>query len=132
MVTRIEIGLRPGFRDSRGEEVARAAQSFFRIPIARARTRDVYRIDAGLNAAEAERMGFLTRVVPDGEALPTAIALAAEIAAFPWRGVLNDRRSVYAGLGLGLEEALAIEDELGRATIFADGFREGVARFEQR
>ena len=28
-----------------------------------------------------------------------------------------------------LEEALAIEDELGRQTIFADGFREGVDRF---
>ena len=30
---------------------------------------------------------------------------------------------------LGLEEALAIEDELGRQTIFADGFRDGVDRF---
>jgi hypothetical protein len=43
---------------------------------------------------------------------------------------VNDRRSVYAGLGLGLNEALAIEDELGRDTIFADGFREGVRRFD--
>ena len=54
---------------------------------------------------------------------------SAEIASFPWLGVVNDRKSVYAGLGLPIEEALAIEDELGRATIFADGFREGVDRF---
>ena len=33
------------------------------------------------------------------------------------------------GLGLGQDEALAIEDELGRQTIFADGFRAGVDRF---
>ena len=79
---------------------------------------------------EAERMGFLTRVVDDGQALATAIALAAEIASFPWIGVVNDRRSVYAGLGLGIDDALAIEDELGRQTIFADGFREGVGRFD--
>jgi len=79
---------------------------------------------------EAERMGFLTRVVDDGQALATAIALAAEIASFPWTGVVNDRRSVYAGLGLGIDDALAIEDELGRQTIFADGFREGVGRFD--
>jgi enoyl-CoA hydratase len=85
-----------------------------------------------IGAEEAERIGFVNRVVPDGQALPTAVALAAEIAAFPRLGVVNDRKSVYAGLGQPIEEALAIEDELGRETIFADGFREGVARFEER
>jgi enoyl-CoA hydratase len=83
-----------------------------------------------IDTEEAERMGFLTRVVDDGQALDAAIELAAEIASFPWLGVVNDRRSVYAGLGLGLEEALAIEDEVGRETIFAEGFREGVGRFD--
>ena len=43
---------------------------------------------------------------------------------------MNDRKSVYAGLGRPLEEALAIEDELGRDTIFADDFAAGVARFD--
>jgi hypothetical protein len=43
--------------------------------------------------------------------------------------VLNDRRAVYDGLGLGLEDALANEDRLGRDTIFAPGFADGVARF---
>jgi aldose 1-epimerase len=62
--------------------------------------------------------------------LPAGATLAGEIASFPWRGVVNDRRSVYAGLGLGLAEALAVEDELGRDTIFADGFQDGVARFD--
>jgi enoyl-CoA hydratase len=75
-------------------------------------------------------MGFLTQVVPDGQALTHAVALAGEIASLPWRGVVNDRKSVYAGLGRELEEALLMEDELGKDTIFADGFREGVARFD--
>jgi enoyl-CoA hydratase len=83
-----------------------------------------------IGADEAERIGFVNRVVPDGEALAAAIALAGEIAAFPWLGVVNDRRSVYAGLGRPVDEALAIEDELGRQTIFAEGFREGVAQFD--
>jgi len=69
-------------------------------------------------------------VVPDGQALAAAVALAGDIAAFPWLGVVNDRRSVYAGLGLAPAEALTIEDDLGRQTIFADGFRDGVARFD--
>jgi len=83
-----------------------------------------------IGAEEAERMGFVNRVVPDGQALDTAIALATEIASFPWKGVVNDRRSVHQALGLDLRAALANEDELGRDTIFAEGFREGVARFD--
>lgn len=81
---------------------------------------------------EAERIGFVNRVVPAGGALTAAVQLAAAIAASPWRCVLNDRKSVYEGLGLDLEEALSNEDRLGRDTIFAEGFAEGVARFEQR
>ncbi|HMJ78096.1 MAG TPA: crotonase/enoyl-CoA hydratase family protein [Iamia sp.] len=80
-------------------------------------------------AAEAERAGFVTRLVPDGTALDAAVELAAGIAEAPWTCVTHDRTSVYEGLGLGLEEALANEDRHGQAVIFADGFAEGVARF---
>ncbi len=81
---------------------------------------------------EAERIGFVNRVVPAGGALETAIELASLLASFPWRAVVNDRRSVYEGLGLGVEDALANEDRLGRDTIFAQGFAAGVAQFERR
>jgi len=80
-------------------------------------------------AMEAERAGFVTRVVPDGTAVPAAVELAGSIAASPWTCVTHDRASVYEGLGLGLEEALANEDRHGQAVIFADDFAEGVARF---
>jgi enoyl-CoA hydratase len=104
----------------------------YRLPqiVGLGRALDLILTGREIGAEEAERMGFVNRVVPDGQALDTAIALAGEIASHPWRGVVNDRRSVYAGLGLGPTDALAIEDELGRDTIFADGFREGVARFD--
>jgi enoyl-CoA hydratase len=80
-------------------------------------------------AVEAERAGFVTRLVPDGTALDAAVELAAGIAEKPWTCVTHDRASVYEGLGLGLDEALANEDRHGQAVIFADGFAEGVARF---
>lgn len=80
-------------------------------------------------AVEAERAGFVTRLVPDGTALAAALELAADIAEKPWTCVTHDRASVYEGLGLGLEEALTNEDRHGRAVIFADGFADGVARF---
>ncbi len=104
----------------------------YRLPqiVGLGRALDLILTGREIGAGEAERMGFVNRVVPDGAALSTAIELAGEIASYPWLGVVNDRKSVYAGLGLGQAEALAIEDELGRETIFADGFRDGVARFD--
>jgi enoyl-CoA hydratase len=103
----------------------------YRLPqiVGLGRALDLILTGREIGADEAERMGFITSVVPDGEALRTAIGLAGEIAASPWRAVVNDRRSVYAGLGLARDEALRIEDELGRDTIFADGFAAGVDRF---
>jgi len=104
----------------------------YRLPqiVGLGRALDLILTGREIGAEEAERIGFVNRVVADGHALTAAIELAGEIAAFPWLGVVNDRRSVYAGLGRDLADALAIEDELGRETIFADGFREGVSRFE--
>lgn len=103
----------------------------YRLPriVGLGRALDLILTGREIGTEEAERMGFLTLVVPDGQALGTAVQLAGEIASAPWRAVVNDRRSVYAGLGLGLAEALAIEDEIGRDTIFADGFAAGVDRF---
>jgi enoyl-CoA hydratase len=106
----------------------------YRIPriVGLGRGLDLILTGRELDAAEGERIGFVDRLVPAGTALDAAVALAAEIASFPWRAVVNDRKSVYEGLGLGEIEALAIEDQLGRDTIFADGFAEGVARFSDR
>lgn len=82
-----------------------------------------------VDATEAERVGFVTRVVPDGTARAAAIEMAVAIAASPWTCVEHDRASVYEGLGLELEDGLANEDRHGREVIAADDFGDGVARF---
>lgn len=53
-----------------------------------------------IDAREAERIGLANRVVPAGQGRAAAEALAAEIAAFPPRCVLSDRRSAYESSGL--------------------------------
>jgi len=82
-----------------------------------------------VDAREAERLGLANRVVPKGQARAAAEALATEIAAFPPRCVLSDRRSAYASADVTLEAALRHEFELGKATIDAGESREGAARF---
>jgi enoyl-CoA hydratase len=104
----------------------------YRLPriVGLGRALDLILTGREIDAAEAERIGLVDRVVPAGTALDAAVELATEIAGSPWRAVLNDRQAVYDGLGLGVAEALANEDRLGRDTIFADRFAEGVQRFK--
>lgn len=70
-----------------------------------------------VNSHEALAMGLVSRVVPDGDTLAEALALAEQIAAFPRACVLADRQAVYDGLGQPLAEGLAIEAALGRGVI---------------
>ena len=80
-----------------------------------------------VDAVEAERIGLVNRVVPDGTARASAEALAAELAAFPQVCLRSDRESVYDQASLSVEAALARELELA-APALAQAM-EGAARF---
>jgi enoyl-CoA hydratase len=103
----------------------------YRLPriVGLGRALDLILTGREIGAEEAERIGLVDRLVPAGTALDAAVELAEQIAGFPWRCVMNDRRAVYDGLGLSVGDALANEDRLGREVIFADDFAAGVARF---
>lgn len=80
-----------------------------------------------VEAPEALHMGLCNRVVPPGQALAAALALAREIAAFPQATLRADRASAVAQDGLPLAEALLQEWQGGRACL-ADALQ-GAARF---
>jgi enoyl-CoA hydratase len=77
---------------------------------------------------EALAIGLANRIVPAGEALAAAQALAAEIARFPALCMRADRASAYAGLDAPLRQALEAEAIAGAAPL-AHGARAGAARF---
>ena len=106
----------------------------YRLPriVGLGRALDLILTGREFDAAEAYDIGFAARVVPDGTALETAVALAEQIEAAPWPAVVHDRMSVYEGLGMELADGLANEDRHGREVIFGGGFLDGVARFEDR
>src|SRR3954467_8337942 len=78
-----------------------------------------------VDATEAERMGLVTSVADDP--LAAAVELGCELAAYPQETLLSDRASVYAGWGLGREEALRVEMQLGLAVVEVG--RGGAGRF---
>src|SRR4051812_4701144 len=81
-----------------------------------------------VEAAEAERLGLATRVVPTGTARQAAEALAAELARFPQRCLRADRRSTIDGQGLDVGAALAAEFAGGLPVMAAEALP-GAARF---
>jgi enoyl-CoA hydratase len=80
-----------------------------------------------IGAEEALSMGLLTEVVPPGAHLERSLGLAEGLASFPQRTMLADRRAAIDGLGMTLEQGLALEARTG-PEVFEDGAR-GAARF---
>jgi enoyl-CoA hydratase len=80
-----------------------------------------------VEATEALQMGLCNRVVPTGEALPAAIALAEQLAGFPQQTMLADRASAYAQWDLDMPSALHQEWQRGKACL-GQGL-EGAVRF---
>ncbi|HTD57847.1 MAG TPA: crotonase/enoyl-CoA hydratase family protein [Solirubrobacteraceae bacterium] len=80
-----------------------------------------------VDAREAHAMGLLTEVVPEGRHMDRAIELANNLAKFPQRTMLADRRAAIEGLGMTLEEGLALESKAG-PEVFLDAVA-GAGRF---
>lgn len=80
-------------------------------------------------AGEALAMGLVTEVVPRGQALARASELARALAIFPQTCLHNDRRAIYDGLGLSLEEGLRLEARLGADTLASGEAARGAREF---
>jgi len=95
------------------------------------RAMDMILTGRGVSAEEALSMGLVNRVVPRGRALQAARDIAHDLAMFPQVCMLNDRMSVYEGLDLDFEAAMANEFKRGRAALEEETL-EGAQRFSRR
>jgi enoyl-CoA hydratase len=79
----------------------------------------LYLIETGvvIDADRAWRMGLVQEVVPDGQALQRALELAEAMSTYPQVSLRNDRRAVYEGLSLPLDEGITLEAEIHRSSL---------------
>lgn len=85
-----------------------------------------------LPAAEALRIGLISRMVPDGQALSEARTVAAQIAANGPLAVQAIKRSVQETEGLPEVEALKRELEIGWPILATEDAKEGPKAFAEK
>ena len=83
----------------------------------------------GVSGEEARMMGLANRLVEPGAALPAAVALAKQLAAFPQRCLRSDRISSYRQWNLDFDDALVEETRLGLEVVGSGDTVAGAQRF---
>ena len=103
-----------------------------RLPriVGQGRALDMILTGRPVGADEALAMGLANRVVPEGQALSAAIALAQGIAAFPQLCMTTDRASAYRQWDGDIADALLHEAREGAAPLRAEAAN-GARRFTE-
>jgi len=85
-----------------------------------------------MDAAEAERAGLVSRVVPAGELLSEAMAAARKIAAQSQPIVLMIKESVNRAYETTLSEGVRFERRIFHAAFATEDQKEGMAAFSEK
>ncbi len=85
-----------------------------------------------MDAAEAERSGLVSRVVPAGELLEEALKAATKIADFSLPAVMMAKEAVNRSYETTLSEGLRFERRLFHSMFALDDQKEGMAAFSEK
>jgi E-phenylitaconyl-CoA hydratase len=85
-----------------------------------------------INAAEAYRVGLISRVVPRDKLMDTAKEIANTIITRGPLGVRATKEAMIRGYSMPLEEGLALERQLVQQIRATDDFMEGARAFAQK
>jgi enoyl-CoA hydratase len=118
----ILIGIIPGAGGT--QRLARA--------VGKARSMELVLTGRRIDAAEADRLGLVTRVVPAAETVSEALALAATIASMPPLAVRAAKAAVSATTELPLAAGIRHERDLFEALFLSEDRREGMAAFLEK
>ena len=118
----IKLGVVPGMGGS--QRLTKA--------VGKAKAMDMCLTGRMMDAAEAERSGLVSRVVPHEELLDTALKAAAEIAAMPPLAAMANKELVNAAFETTLEHGLLHERRVFQITVATADKAEGMAAFVEK
>jgi len=85
-----------------------------------------------MDAAEAERCGLVSRVVPLAELVPNALETAKKIAALSPLAVMMAKETVNAAYETPLSEGVKLERRLFHSLFAFEDQKEGMAAFTEK
>jgi enoyl-CoA hydratase len=105
-----------------------------RLPraVSKAKAMDLCLTSRMMDAAEAERSGLVSRVVPADKLLDEVLAAAETIAGFSLPVVMMIKESVNAAYETTLAEGVHFERRLFHATFASEDQKEGMAAFVEK
>src|ERR1700736_711995 len=118
----ITLGIMPGMGGT--QRLPRA--------VGKAKAMDLILTGRMMDAAEAERAGLVSRVVPAAELLAEAVKIAEKIASFSAPIVAIEKESVNRAYDMPLGEGLRFERRLFHAMFATEDQKEGMAAFAEK
>ncbi len=105
-----------------------------RLPrfIGKAKAMDMCLTGRMMDVEEAERVGLVSRIVPDDELRDTAIAVARQIAGLSRPSVMMAKESVNRAFETTLAEGVRFERRLFHSTFATEDQKEGMAAFAEK
>lgn len=118
----IKLGIMPG------------AGGTQRLPLAvgKAKAMDLLLTGRTIDAAEADRIGLVSRVAPAAEALDLALQVAAELSRLPVQALMMIKESVNRAYEGPLAEGLLFERRMVHALFGTEDQKEGMAAFVEK
>ena len=118
----IRVGIMPGAGGT--QRLTRAAGKY--------KTMKMVLTGKPVSAREAYEMGVVAEVVPDAEALPTALKMAGTIAGMPPLSVALAKEAVLAGQDASLETGLLLERRAFEVLFATADAKEGMQAFIEK
>jgi enoyl-CoA hydratase len=105
-----------------------------RLPraVGKAKAMDLVLSSRMMDAAEAERAGLVSRVVPEGQALSEALALASQLCALSLPSLMMAKEAVARAFDSPLGEGLRFERRLFHSLFGSADQREGMKAFLEK
>jgi enoyl-CoA hydratase len=100
--------------------------------VGRAKAMDMVLTGRMMDAAEAERAGLVSRVVPAADLLTVALEAAAKIASFSRPAVMMAKEAVHRAEEVSLQEGLRFERRLFHSLFATEDQKEGMAAFVEK
>lgn len=118
----VRLGIMPGAGGT--QRMARA--------IGKAKTMDLCLTGRMMDAAEAERSGLVSRVVPLADLLPEAVKAAQTIAGFSMPSIMMAKEAVNRAFETTLSEGIRFERRLFQSLFATEDQKEGMTAFTEK